>query len=70
MPQLLANLQHSILFNVSSHPAVTLPIGYSSEGLPVGIQVVGRRWAEMDLLNVAEQIDRAVNAYRPPPGYA
>jgi len=70
VPQLLANLKHAILFNVSGHPAVALPIGFSSEGLPVGIQIVGRRWAEMDLLNVAEQIDQIVNGYRTPPEYA
>lgn len=56
MPQLLANLLHSIIFNVTGQPVVTIPIGLTSQGLPVGVQIVGRRWQEMPLLNVAEQI--------------
>jgi amidase len=60
-PQLLANLLHNILFNVSGHPVVTMPIGLSGgvaggQRLPIGVQVVGRRWQEQALLNTAEQL--------------
>ena len=56
LAQLLANLLHSIIFNVTGQPVVTIPVGMTSRGLPVGVQIVGRRWQEMALLNVAEQI--------------
>jgi amidase len=70
MPQLMANLLHSVIFNMTGSPVVTIPIGFSSQGLPVGVQVVGRRWQELDLLNVAEQIAKQTVGYQPPPAYA
>ena len=69
MSQLDANLLHSIIFNLTGHPVVTIPIGSSSDGLPIGVQVVGKRWHEMALLDVANEISSAANGYRSPPGY-
>ncbi|MEJ2080295.1 MAG: amidase family protein, partial [Acidobacteriota bacterium] len=66
---LLANLLHSVIFNVTGHPAVTIPIGITSQGLPVGVQVIGRRWQEMALLNTAEQIVTCTSGYQCPPGF-
>jgi amidase len=63
---LLANLLHSVIFNVTGHPAVTIPIGTTSQGLPVGVQVIGRRWQEMSLLNTAEQIAMCTPGYQYP----
>ena len=54
--QLLANLLHSILFNVTGQPVAAVPIGRSPAGLPVGVQVVGRRWQELALLDAAAHI--------------
>lgn len=64
-----AAVMSNVIFNFSGHPAAVVPIGYSSEGLPIGVQIVGRRWGEMALLNAAEQIDEIAGAYRRPPGY-
>jgi amidase len=69
MSQLEANLLHSIIFNMTGHPTVTIPIGSSSAGLPIGVQVVGRRWQEMALLDVATTISSAGDGYHAPPGY-
>jgi len=33
-------------FNLSGNPAASLPVGFSSSGLPIGLQVVGRRHAQ------------------------
>lgn len=44
--------------NLTGLPAITFPVGYNSSGLPIGMQVMGRRWHEQELLriaNVAEQ---------------
>jgi amidase len=65
-PQLLANLLHSVIFNVTGHPVVTVPLGLSSQGLPVGVQVIGRRWHEMELLNTAEKISLQTGGYQTP----
>jgi len=46
-----------------------MPVGYTKEGLPIGIQVVGQRWHDMELLNVSGQLDKIANAYKHPPGF-
>ena len=65
----LAAVMSNVIFNFSGHPAVVVPIGFSRQGLPIGVQIVGRRWGEMALLNVAEQIAEVANAYRRPPKF-
>jgi amidase len=69
VPQILANLLHSVIFNVSGHPVVTIPVGITQHGLPLGVQLVGRRWHELELLNAAEQIANFTGGYQTPPGY-
>jgi len=66
LAQILANLLHSVIFNVTGHPVVTIPIGLTTQGLPVGVQVVGRRWQEMALLNTADQIAAQTSGYQSP----
>jgi aspartyl-tRNA(Asn)/glutamyl-tRNA(Gln) amidotransferase subunit A len=41
------------LFNVTGHPAITLPCGTTSDGLPIGAQLVGRHGGTPDLLRLA-----------------
>jgi aspartyl-tRNA(Asn)/glutamyl-tRNA(Gln) amidotransferase subunit A len=40
-------------FNLTGHPAVSLPCGFGEDGLPIGLQVIGRFRAETDLLRLA-----------------
>ena len=40
-------------FNVTGHPAITLPCGRGAKGLPCGLQLVGHRGATPALLDVA-----------------
>ncbi len=67
--QMEANLLPAVIFNMTGHPVVTMPIGLSPEGLPIGVQVIGRRWREMALLNTARQIASVTGGFQPPPGY-
>jgi amidase len=42
---------------LTGHPVVTLPAGFSSGGLPIGVQVHGRRGTDLDLLATAATLD-------------
>ena len=43
--------------NFSGHPALSLPIGFTAEGLPVGLQLIGRRWYDIQLLELASGLE-------------
>jgi Asp-tRNA(Asn)/Glu-tRNA(Gln) amidotransferase A subunit family amidase len=45
-------------FNLTGHPALTLPAGFASSGLPLGVQLVGRWWSDPALLGVGAVIER------------
>jgi aspartyl-tRNA(Asn)/glutamyl-tRNA(Gln) amidotransferase subunit A len=45
-------------FNFSGHPACSLPCGFSSDGLPIGMQLVGRPFDEATVLRVADAYQR------------
>ncbi|MET3519692.1 amidase [Mesorhizobium abyssinicae] len=60
---------YGAVFNYSGHPALTIPGGYDSEGLPIGLQLVGRRWSETRLLGIASAIAPLAGGYRRPTGY-
>lgn len=68
-PHGVANGAYTMLFNLSGHPAVVIPIGQTRDGLPIGMQIVGKRWREMELLAVATVIDNIVGNFRHPLGY-
>ena len=48
------------LFDITGHPAITLPCGRSGGGLPVGLQLVGRRGETSRLLTLAAIIEEVV----------
>lgn len=54
-------------FNVSGHPAIAVPIGQTKDGLPIGMQIVGKRWREMELLAIAQQINQVLGTFQHPP---
>ena len=50
-------------------PVVTLPVGLTESGLPVGVQVVGPFLSDLRLLRIAELLDAAAGpGFSPPPG--
>jgi amidase len=68
-PHALANGAYTIPFNLSGHPAVVIPIGQTQNGLTIGMQIVGKRWQEIELLSISQEIDRVVGKFQHPPGY-
>jgi amidase len=69
VPYFIAGTAYTSLFNLTGHPAVVLPLTHSADGLPIGLQVVGRRWSETQLLDIAGRLALVIGPFKPPPGY-
>jgi aspartyl-tRNA(Asn)/glutamyl-tRNA(Gln) amidotransferase subunit A len=48
-------------FNVSGHPAISIPCGFTAARLPVGLQIVGRHGQTTGLLRVARAIEHTLS---------
>jgi aspartyl-tRNA(Asn)/glutamyl-tRNA(Gln) amidotransferase subunit A len=55
-------------FNLTGLPALSLPCGFSSDGLPIGLQIVGRPWAEAAVLRLAHAYEQATEWHLVRPG--
>jgi aspartyl-tRNA(Asn)/glutamyl-tRNA(Gln) amidotransferase subunit A len=47
------------LFNLTGQPAATVPCGFTSDGLPIGLQIVGRRFDEAMVLRASAAFEAA-----------
>ena len=54
-------------FNVLGNPAAVAPVSHTSDGLPVGVQIVGRPWEEEQVLAVAAEIEAGGVGFKIPP---
>jgi aspartyl-tRNA(Asn)/glutamyl-tRNA(Gln) amidotransferase subunit A len=50
---------HVYPFNQTGNPALTVPSGFGSDGLPTGVQIVGRWWQDSDVLNLGAALEQA-----------
>ncbi len=50
----------------TGQPAITVPMGYTGEGLPAGLQIVGRLFGEPDIIKIAYAYEQATRHRRPP----
>jgi amidase len=60
---------HGTLFNYTGHPAVVVPYKMDGDDLPIGIQIVGKRWDESRLLAAAKALSGVTCAFQRPPSY-
>ena len=64
-------IPYTPLFNVTGQPAMSMPLYWNADGLPIGTQFVGRFGDEATLFRIAGQVERARPwAHRVPPGLA
>lgn len=54
-------------FNLTGLPAISLPCGFTAEGLPIGLQLIARPWAEERLLQAAFAYESATSWYKRTP---
>lgn len=63
----LAMIRNTCAFNVFGIPTISVPCGFTSEGLPVGLQIAGPRMAEGRVLQMAKAYEQAAGWYRRSP---
>ncbi|MEL6606262.1 MAG: amidase, partial [Cyanobacteria bacterium J06614_10] len=68
-PHAIANGAYLMPFNLSGHPSVVIPIGQTKDGLPIGLQIIGKRWQDIELLSIAQTVDEAIGGFQHPPDY-
>ena len=51
---------------LSGLPAITVPAGFAEDGMPVGVELLGRAWAEPRLIEIAYAYEQATGHRRPP----
>ncbi|HEX3347726.1 MAG TPA: amidase family protein [Acetobacteraceae bacterium] len=52
--------EFSYPFNMSWNPAATVPCGFTADGLPVGLQIVGRRFDDLGVLQMSAAFEQAL----------
>ncbi|CAN5216572.1 amidase [soil metagenome] len=62
-----AMFHYTLPFSLSGQPCVVVPSGRSREGLPIGVQVVGRVWREDVAVAAARYLELTVGGWRRPP---
>ena len=69
-PYFLAGTSYNFLANFTGQPSIVLPCGFSRDGLPIGLQLMGKRWGEAKLLAVAKVLEKLLPPCPVPPDYA
>ncbi|MFN3955491.1 MAG: Asp-tRNA(Asn)/Glu-tRNA(Gln) amidotransferase subunit GatA [Pararhodobacter sp.] len=57
--QMYLNDVFTVTVNLAGLPGIALPAGLDRQGLPLGLQLIGRPWGEADLLNTAHVLEQA-----------
>jgi Asp-tRNA(Asn)/Glu-tRNA(Gln) amidotransferase A subunit family amidase len=59
-------MRYTQWFNLLGAPAAVVPVGWSPEGLPIGVQIVGRPFEDERVLGIAAAVEASFG-YKPPP---
>ncbi len=55
------------LITVTGHPSISVPCGFSSEGLPIGVQIVGRHQDDLGVLQLAHAFEKETGFWKQGP---
>ncbi|QIE46002.1 amidase [Pseudohalocynthiibacter aestuariivivens] len=58
---------NTFLFNLSEQPCSNIPVGLDDRGLPIGVQVVGKRFHDQSVLSLSWQVEQVVGQMPPAP---
>ena len=61
---------HTRIFNLANSPAISVPCGFSSDGLPIGLQIGGRPGADETILKVAYAYEESLGWHNQRPPHA
>jgi amidase len=61
-------MKSCILISALETPSISMPCGFTEDGLPVGLQIVGRHRDEWSVLQLARAFEQATPAARRKPG--
>ena len=51
-------------FNLAGLPALSLPCGFTKDGLPIGLQIISRAWGEFKVLNIGHAFEQATEWHK------
>jgi amidase len=57
-------MKSAYFITVTGHPAISVPCGFTPEGLPVGLQIVGRRRDDLGVLQLARSFEEATGVWK------
>lgn len=64
LPTYLDWMKSCYYITITGHPAISVPAGFTDDGLPVGIQIVGRRNADFAVLQLAYAFEQATQVWK------
>jgi aspartyl-tRNA(Asn)/glutamyl-tRNA(Gln) amidotransferase subunit A len=60
-------MRFTVALNATGYPAISVPAGLDGDGLPVGLQIIGKPRADAALLDVAQRVEEVLGVMPPPP---
>nr|VFK31260.1 MAG: aspartyl/glutamyl-tRNA(Asn/Gln) amidotransferase subunit A [Candidatus Kentron sp. MB]VFK34780.1 MAG: aspartyl/glutamyl-tRNA(Asn/Gln) amidotransferase subunit A [Candidatus Kentron sp. MB]VFK76942.1 MAG: aspartyl/glutamyl-tRNA(Asn/Gln) amidotransferase subunit A [Candidatus Kentron sp. MB] len=58
---------HTLPLNLAGLPGISVPVGFDTKGLPIGLQLISNHWQEGQLLNVAHRYQQETDWHRKTP---
>ena len=62
------HIAFTVPYNMSEQPAAAINCGYTAAGLPIGLQIIGKRFDDLGVLQMAAAFEHMRGAQRPWPG--